>query len=76
MYNNCVQMWINFVYIFSEMTSAKDNPDLDEKLKDVFVTASGTSFYKQCVPDDTLSLVYSSTALQYLSVRLVFVSIY
>ena len=35
------------------------------------MTALGTSFYKQCVPDNTLLLVCSTTALHYLSVRLV-----
>ena len=66
----------NFVYdltinILSEITSSEHNPDLAEKLKGVFVTASGTSFYKQCVPDDTLSLVCSSTTLHYTSTWLV-----
>ena len=48
----CITVY-KFVYyitinISSGITSSKHNPDVAEKLKDVFVTASGTSFYEQC----------------------------
>ena len=43
-----------------------------ELLEGVFLSAVPISFYKQCLPADTVNLALSSTAFQWLSKRYIY----
>ena len=61
----------DYSQLFKNMAGMTDTPEFTyaKDFDDVFVHGSGTSFHQQILPDDTLNIGFSATAMHWISDR-------
>lgn len=60
--------WNSLFYYTQGLLSLPENRSSQIKLdSNIYITSSGTSFFKQCVPNNTIDFAFSSTAMHWLS---------